>query len=204
MRTTDAYADRTLAAYRARARAAIVNWRRHARPSRFLRQFAAALPPRSRVLDYGCGIGLELAWLRRQGFQVEGVDGALEFVLEARRRCPGVPIAHARFETVPVARSRYDGIWCQAALIHVPPDILRRQLDTLRRGLTPGGVLGLTLAWGTRKGYTRGDWIPGRYLAGYTKAQVVALLHGWTIRDLAVVAHDGRHGRWIQLLCQSP
>lgn len=190
----------TLAAYARHAAVAIADWRRIRRPSQLLRRFAAALPPRARVLDYGCGIGLELAWLRRHGFQVEGVDGTPAFIEEARRRNPGVQLISARFETWPMPAGRYDGIWCQAALIHVPPDELRRQLAKLRRALRPGGWLGLTLAWGRVRGPIPRDWIPGRYLAAYSKPEVAALVNDWTVRELSVTSHDGRHGRWIQLL----
>lgn len=196
------YADRTIAAYRAHARTAIADWAAGRHPSAFLRRFAHALPGRGRILDYGCGIGRDLAWLARRGFRVEGMDGTLEFVLEARRRCPHTQIAHARFETWPIPAGRYDGIWCHAALIHVPPVVLRRRLEPLRDGLVPGGLLGLTLAWGRRKGIAPKDWIPGRYLAGYTTAEALALLKGWTVREGRVAAHDGRQGRWIQIIVQ--
>ncbi|MBI4227911.1 MAG: class I SAM-dependent methyltransferase [Candidatus Omnitrophica bacterium] len=195
------YDHPTLAAYARHADAAIADWRAIRHPSKFLRRFAAALPPRARVLDYGCGIGLELAWLRRQGCLVEGVDGTPAFLREARRRNPGVRLACARFETWPMPAGRYDGIWCQAALIHVPPDELRRQLMKLRQGLRPGGRVGATLAWGRWRGFTQHDWIPGRYLAAYSRAEAAAFFNdGWTIQHLAVTSHDGRHGRWTELL----
>lgn len=190
----------TLAAYARHAAAAIADWRRIRHPSQFLRRFAAALPPRAHLLDYGCGIGLELAWLRRQGFLVEGMDGTPAFVQEARRRNPGVPIHEARFETWPMPAGRYDGIWCQAALIHVPPAELAHQLAKLCQALVPGGLLGLTLAWGRARGPLQHDWIPGRYLAAYSKPEAAALFRDWTVRELTVASHDGRQGRWIHVL----
>lgn len=195
-----AYAERTIAAYRVHAEKAIREWGRRRQPSRFLKRFANALPRGGRVLDYGCGAGEEMAWLRGRGFRVEGVEGTLEFLLAARRRCPGVRILHARFERVPLPPARYDGIWCNAALIHVPPPELARQLEKLKTALRPGGLLGLTLCWGRGKRFLRGDWIPGRYLAGYTKPEITALLTGWEIRRLKTVTGDGRGGRWIQFL----
>ena len=200
MNEMKAYAERTIAAYRVHARKAARNWGRRRGPSRFLRRFAAALPAGGRVLDYGCGTGQEMAWLRSRGFQVEGVDGTLEFVLAARRRCAGARVLHARFETVPLPPGRYDGIWCNAALIHVPPPEMARQMEKLKRALKAGGLLGLTLAWGRSKRFLRRDWIPGRYFAAYSKAEVAALLRGWEVRSLKTAAGDGRRGRWIQFL----
>ncbi len=200
MSDSRAYADRTIAAYRVHAAKAARNWSRMRVPSRFLRRFAAALPPGGRVLDYGCGIGVEMAWLRKQGFLVEGVEGALEFVLAARKRCPGAEVLHARFESVPLSPGRCDGVWCNAALIHVPPKELSRQLGKLSRALKPGGLLGLTLAWGRAKGFIRQDWIPGRYIAAYSRREAATLFRGWGIPMLKVTAGDGRQGRWIQIL----
>ena len=203
MNETDAYADRTIAAYRMHARRAIANWRRIRKPSRFLREFAQVLPSGGRLLDYGCGIGTDLAWLAQQGFPMEGVEGTLEFVQESRRRCPSARILHARFESIPLPAARYDGIWCNAALIHVPPEEFRRQIEKIRRALKSGGWLGLTLAWGRRKGFLKGDWIPGRYLAGYRKGEVEReFLAGWKVHALRVLSGSGRQGRWIQLLAR--
>ena len=201
--TVSAYAERTIAAYRSHARKAIQNWRRTRKPSRFLRRFGQLLKPGNRVLDYGCGIGSDLAWLRKQGFQVEGLDGVLEFVLKARRCCPGVPITHGRFETVPLPAGVYDGIWCNAALIHVPPEVLQDQLRKLSRALKPSGILGMTLAWGRAKGFTSRDWIRGRYIACYSKDEVPLLFREWSVHSLKVVSRDGRQGRWIQVLASS-
>lgn len=198
------YAERTIAAYRVHAREAVESWARARTPSRLLRRFAGLLPPAGRVLDYGCGIGADMAWLIRQEFRTEGVDGTLEFVREARRRCPGAEIRHARFEAVRLQAEAYDGIWCSAALIHVPPEELAGQLERLRRALKPGGWLALTLAWGRAKGFIRRDWIPGRYVAGYAKGEALKTLGlgGWGVHSADVVTGESRRGRWIQILAQ--
>ncbi len=205
MRTTSrllVYDDPTLAAYRRHAAAAIANWRRFRRPSKFLQRFARQLPRGARVLDYGCGIGMDLAWLRRQGLRVEGLDGTKAFVREARRRNPGARITCARFETASLPAARYDGIWCNASLIHLRPERLPAQLQKLRVALAPHGIVGITLAWGRHKGLIARDWIPGRYLAGYRKAEALAFFKDCTVQECRVVAHDGRTGRWLQILVQ--
>ena len=128
------------------------------------------------------------------------MDGALEFVQQARKRCPGSSILHVRFETARLPENQYDGIWCNAALIHVPPEELSQQLEKLRRALRPNGVLGLTLVWGSRKGFLRRDWIPGRYIAGYAKAETAAFFRSWKAHSIQVVRGDGRQGRWVQIM----
>ena len=195
-----AYARATVTAYEVYAARAIASWARARRPSAWLIRFAARLPAQGRVLDYGCGIGTDLTWLRARGFLVEGLDASRRFVAEARRRCPGVAVARAWFETVALPAAAYDGIWCQAALMHVPPEGMPAQLEKLRRALKPGGWLGLTLAWGRSRRVLDADWIPGRYVASYTKAEALAWLRSWTRMESRVAVHDGRGGRWVQLL----
>lgn len=195
-----AYADRTLAAYRRHAPRAIANWARYMRPSPLLRAFVRALPAGARVLDYGCGIGTDLAWMAAHGLRVEGLDGTPAFVRAARRRCPRSTIRLVRFERARLLAGRYDGIWSNAALLHLPPEALARQLARFRRALAPGGLLGMTLAWGRARAYTRRDWIPDRYVAAYSKSDAAALMRGWRVRELRVVDNTGRQGRWIWIV----
>lgn len=201
MRKDDA--DATLAAYRYHAREVIRNWKRHPGPSKFLKRFAARMKPGQAVLDYGCGIGTDLAWFVRWGLRAEGVDGTFDFVQEARKRNPTVRVIHGRFEVVSLGVGRYDGVWCNAALIHVPPPVLRKELKKLAAALRPGGILGITLAWGRVRGEIPRDWIPGRYLCGFTKGEAARLFRGWAVERIAVVSGDGRAGRWIQLLART-
>lgn len=197
-----AYAKATVAAYRQHARQAIANWSRY-QPSAWLRQFVLRLPPSGRVLDYGCGIGMDAAWMRRHGLQVEGIDGTPAFVQEARRRCPGAPITCALFERVQLPPETYDGVWCQAALIHVPPEVLALQLRKLQEALKPAGCLALSLAWGRRKAIVMDDWIPGRYIASYSKTEAQRFFRqGWTLRACQVTGAGSRQGRWIHLLAE--
>ncbi|PIQ82588.1 MAG: hypothetical protein COV76_02845 [Candidatus Omnitrophica bacterium CG11_big_fil_rev_8_21_14_0_20_64_10] len=197
------YAERTLVAYRMHAGRAAANWARAQRkPSVFLKRFAAGLPPGGRALDYGCGIGCEMAWLRRLGFRVEGVDGTLDFAEAARRRNPGVRVIGLPFSACRLEGGRYDGIWSNAALIHLPPAVFRSELQKLRRALVPGGRLGLTLAWGRRKGVLTGDWIPGRYFACYTLPEALRFLKGWRVLEARTAVGEERSGRWIRILAE--
>ena len=203
MSDSTSWSNRTLTAYALHAPAAIASWSRAARPSPWLRKFASLCPDRGLVLDYGCGIGTDLLWLKAQGFEVAGMDGTPAFLKRAARRCPKANLHEVRFESVQLPDSSYDGIWCRASLLHVPPEELGRHLWMFRTALRPGGILGLTLAWGRGASFTDdSDWIPGRYVVAYQKAQVLAWFSrgGWELHGATVVSHDGRDGRWVQIL----
>ena len=61
--------------------------------SREVRNWARRLPPKSSVIDLGCGPGFPItAILVEEGLEVFGVDGAPTLVAAFRRNLPGVPI----------------------------------------------------------------------------------------------------------------
>lgn len=50
------------------------------------------LPPGGRVLDAGCGVGLDAARLAERGHEVVGIDASPGMIAEAARRTPGLTL----------------------------------------------------------------------------------------------------------------
>ena len=65
----------------------------------------------------------------------------------AARMLPG-HVVQADLRRLALAGQSIDGIWCCAALLHVPLDRTRAALDEMRRILRPGGWLALVTAAG--------------------------------------------------------
>jgi len=93
-----------------------------------------------RLLDLGCGPGRDLVALRALGHSVTGLDGSAEFVRMARERSGCVVLEQSFFELA-LGEARFDGVFANASLFHVPRALLPRVLDQLRLSLVPGGVL---------------------------------------------------------------
>lgn len=49
----------------------------------------AAIPPKSAVLELGCGSGVYTQWLASRGCRVTGMDLSQRLLEQAKRRCPG-------------------------------------------------------------------------------------------------------------------
>ena len=96
-------------------------------------------PPYS-ILDFGCGPGRDLMAFREAGHDAVGLDGASEFVAMARRMA-GCEVLHQDFLTLDLPTARFDGIFANASLFHVPRQELPRVLRELRTALKPRGVL---------------------------------------------------------------
>lgn len=92
------------------------------------------------ILDFGCGPGRDLRHFRTLGHDAVGLDGAAEFVAMARAYS-GCEVLHQDFIALDLPVSRFDGIFANASLFHVPSRELPRVLRQLRAALRPRGVL---------------------------------------------------------------
>ncbi|MDH4582451.1 methyltransferase domain-containing protein [Pseudomonas sp. BN415] len=92
------------------------------------------------ILDFGCGPGRDLQTFTRLGHCAVGLDGAESFVAMARADS-GCEVWHQDFLALDLPASRFDGIFANASLFHVPRQELPRVLRQLHATLKPGGVL---------------------------------------------------------------
>jgi len=92
------------------------------------------------ILDFGCGPGRDLAAFRALGHTAVGLDGSEEFVRMARAHS-GCEVLHQNFLALDLPAGRFDGLFANASLFHVPSRELSRVLGELRDALRPGGVL---------------------------------------------------------------
>jgi SAM-dependent methyltransferase len=92
------------------------------------------------ILDLGCGPGRDLRYFRSLGHEVVGLDGSHQFVAMARSHSQ-CEVLHQDFMAMQLPDGRFDGIFANASLFHVPSQELPRVLLELFRALKPGGVL---------------------------------------------------------------
>jgi SAM-dependent methyltransferase len=114
-----------------------------------LSHLASALPAGGLVADVGCGPGRDAILLRRQGFRVVGLD--LSFGQLRARGLPG--LIQADMRRLPLRAGSVDGIWCQAALLHLPRALVPGVLADFGRAVRRGGALCLSVAEGDGEGF---------------------------------------------------
>lgn len=93
-----------------------------------------------RVLDFGCGPGRDLDYFKSQGLEAVGLDGTAAFVDMARVET-GCEVLHQNFLQLDLDPQRFDGVFANASLFHVPRADLSRVLGELFEALKSGGVL---------------------------------------------------------------
>ena len=103
------------------------------------------LPPGSRVLDVGCGIGGSARILARDyGFEVLGISISPAQIARATALTPPDLAPRCRFAVMDalaleLPEHHYDGVWSVEAGPHMPDK--QRYADELLRVLRPGGLL---------------------------------------------------------------
>jgi SAM-dependent methyltransferase len=97
-------------------------------------------PPPLTILDFGCGPGRDLAYFRSLGHVAVGLEGCRTFCTMARRhaRCE---VLEQDFLALSLPAGRFDGIFANASLFHVPSAELSRVLKELWVAMKPHGVL---------------------------------------------------------------
>lgn len=109
--------------------------------------FAARLPRMADIADLGCGPAGDGALFAQAGHRVTGIDRSAGMLACAVTVLPR-RVIRADLRRLPVASQSIDGIWCCAALLHVPHDQTMAALHEMRRILRPGGCLALVTAAG--------------------------------------------------------
>ena len=92
------------------------------------------------ILDLGCGPGRDLKRFTELGHAPIGLEGAGQFANMARAHA-GCEVWQQNFIALDLPPARFDGVFANASLFHVPSAALPRVLSDLRATLKPDGVL---------------------------------------------------------------
>jgi SAM-dependent methyltransferase len=110
------------------------------------------------LLDLGCGPGRDLKTFVDLGHRAIGLDGLDAFVDHARA-WSGCEVWKQDLLALDLPAGRFDGIFANAVLFHVPVAELPRVLEQLHAALKPGGVLFVSNPHGDNdEGWRRGRY----------------------------------------------
>lgn len=110
------------------------------------------------ILDLGCGPGRDLKTFAELGHTAIGLEGAANLAAMARSRT-GATIWQQDFLALDLPAERFDGVFANASLFHVPSEALPRVLRELYATLKTRGVLFAS----NPRGNNEEGWNRGRY-----------------------------------------
>lgn len=167
-----------------------------------LLRFMDALPAGARVLELGCGVGIDAQAMLSRGLDVDATDGCLEMAQEAERRL-GRP-ARVMLFTELDAHSGYDGVWANAALLHVPREGLAGVLGRVHSALKPGGLFYASFKTGRAEGRDKF----GRYFNYPSREELAAGFSEageWSGTDVdadSMAGLDGTVSEWLHVFAR--
>ena len=125
------------------------------------------------ILDAGCGPGRDLRQFAALGHAPIGLEGCADFA--AMARADGFEVWQQNFLALDLPRSRFDGIFANATLFHIPGQELPRVLGQFHACLKPRGVFFSS----NPRGANEEGWFNGRYcnyhdLEGWRRFMIAA------------------------------
>ncbi|SMQ86247.1 Methyltransferase domain-containing protein [Devosia lucknowensis] len=178
--------------------------RHRTRPTRQqLDAFLAQVEPGARILELGCGNGMDAHYMLERGFDVDATDGTPELVQAARQRI-GDRARVMRFDDLD-AENAYDGVWAAASLLHAPASDLPTILASIRRAVRSSGVFVASF----KSGEGEGRDSMGRYF-NYPSARSLEATYraaGWTdlgLEKSMAGGYDGLATEWLWMTARCP
>jgi ubiquinone/menaquinone biosynthesis C-methylase UbiE len=95
----------------------------------------------NRVLDIGCGLGLDTAAFAAAGLRVVAADIVTGFLEIVKRRTSAASLVAVDMTEPCFRANSFDGIYALASFLHVPRDLAPAALADFARMLVPGGIL---------------------------------------------------------------
>ena len=96
--------------------------------------------PPFHLLDFGCGPGRDLQTFTKLGHLAIGLEGSQQAAQIARMKS-GCEVLVQDFFHLDLPEEHFDGVFANAALFHIPKEVLPQVLRDLWVCLKPGGIL---------------------------------------------------------------
>jgi SAM-dependent methyltransferase len=160
--------------------------------------FAARVGAGGRVLEIGSGGGRDARALEAAGLLVHRTDITPGFVEVLRAEGFDADVVDPLVDDL---GGPWDGVWTNAALLHVARADLPVVLGRVRAATRPGGTLYLSLKEGDGEAWSTHGRVRARRHFVYWRADALrAVLEaaGWRVDDLVEVA--GTEERWLQVV----
>lgn len=127
----------------------IINWFDDARAKslmelEYLNLIVNTIPPKSSILDLGCGTGEPIAqFFIEKGFKLTGVDGSQKMIELCKKRFPDESWIVSDIRDINL-QQQFDAVLAWHSFFHLDPDSQRNMFKIFESHIKSGGVLAFT------------------------------------------------------------
>lgn len=162
------------------------------------------------ILDVGCGGGVKTEYLQNQGFEVTGIDFSEKMIEIAKRAVPAAKF-YVKDITQPLGfEQKFDGVFAQAVLLHIPKAEIKKVLTNLVAVLKPDGyfyaaVKALSSDGQEEKVVTENDYGYNyeRFFSFYTTEELTSYLTDLNTEIVFTHQSEGNKTQWIQVIARN-
>ena len=166
-----------------------------------MERFVHHLQNNEPILDLGCGPGRDLYWFTQHSIRGIGSDLSFQMLREVQQIIATTTLAQADMRHLPFVNTCFGGIWCNAALIHIPKTNIQPALNEIKRILVPGGAFFVSLQEGSGEMMERYQYLgKKRFFARYTMQEMCENLEktGFSILHKETYMHKCK---WLWFEC---
>jgi len=202
----DGYIKKTISAYNNNPQK-YVDRTREMIPYHAIDKIMKYLKPRSLLLDAGCAYGRDSIIFKNKGFKVIGIDLSEELLKKAKEFCTNIEFKQMDVRRLDFQDNYFDGIWCNATLLHLKEEDIKIALKEFYRVLKKNGVLCCSFKEGVGSGEKVESFscVHGRFFCLQTKENVEKLikdvglikLETYIVNEQKIHGKDKRDLNWI-------
>lgn len=154
----------------------------------WIEKFSKSLPTDSKVLDAGCGYGRDCQFFSSHNLDSYGIDLSTKMIEAAKEIDPNSKFSVMDLTSLRFESDTFNGIWCNAALLHLSKSDASVALNEFKRVLKTGGVLFLGLKVGEGEKFVTDDRYGNtqRFFSYYSQPEIENLLKttGFKVVDI--------------------
>lgn len=162
-------------------------------------RFLKYLPPKAKILDFGCGAGRDTKDFLAKGFIVDAIDGSKE-LCKIASAYTGINVKHVYFQELD-SIGEYDGIWACASLLHLPWEEIGTVLKKMSHALKANGIIYASFKYGTFTGDRNGrfftDLDENRFEELLTYTPELTQKESWVSSD---VRSGKENEKWLNVI----
>ncbi|MCJ7552211.1 MAG: class I SAM-dependent methyltransferase [Anaerolineae bacterium] len=188
----------------AAARYAVVNAQMPVAVQASARRLLETVGTPALILELGCGHGRDAAWFEAHGADVVAADLSAGMLAETRLRVAG-PVVQVDMRGPAFRGTVFDGVWSNAAMLHLQKTSVPGALAEVRRILKPGGVFFVSIQVGAGETWEAVSYgRPGaRLFSRYAPAEFGALIEVAGMQLLEVEeSFGGPRRHWAHYLAR--